>query len=153
MNPYRLAGLAILVISGAAGLIAALVIGGGAVPPKLLDPGPVVMWGLPAAKLIANLGAAAMLGSLVLALFGLRAASRPFEVAVDTASVGAAVFTIGSGVTAFLTFMAAFNPKLTADRGFGEQFGRYLLELPLGQAWLITTLMGAVITLLLFGWR
>jgi len=153
VNPYRLAGLAILVISGAAGLIAALVIGGGAVPPKLLDPGPVVMWGLPAAKLIANLGAAAMLGSLVLALFGLRAASRPFEVAVDTASVGAAVFTIGSGVTAFLTFMAAFNPKLTADRGFGEQFGRYLLELPLGQAWLITTLMGAVITLLLFGWR
>lgn len=153
MNPYRLAGLAILVVSAAAGLIAALIVGGGAVPPKLLDPGPVVMWGLPAAKLIANLGAAAMLGSLVLAMFGLRAATRPFEVAVDVASVGAAVFTIGSGVTAFLTFMAAFNPKLTAERGFGEQFGRYLLELPLGQAWLITTLMGAMITLLLFGWR
>ncbi|MGX1792389.1 cytochrome c oxidase assembly protein [Microbacterium sp. NPDC055312] len=111
------------------------------------------MWGLPAAKLVANLGAAAMFGSLVLALFGLRAGTRPFELAVDTASVGAAVFTIGSGITAFLTFMAAFNPKLSADRGFGEQFGRYLLELPLGQAWLITTLMGAVITLLLFGWR
>lgn len=153
MNPYRLAGLAILVVSGAAGLIAALLVGGGAVPPKLLDPGPIVMWGLPAVKLVANLGAAAMLGSLVLALFGLRAGTRPFELAIDTASVGAAVFTIGSGITAFLTFMAAFNPKLTADRGFGEQFGRYLLELPLGQAWLITTLMGAVITLLLFGWR
>lgn len=153
MNPYRLAGLAILVVSGAAGLIAALIVGGGAVPPKLLDPGPIVMWGLPAVKLIANLGAAAMLGSLVLALFGLRAGTRPFELAIDTASVGAAVFTIGSGVTAFLTFMAAFNPELTADRGFGEQFGRYLLELPLGQAWLITTLMGAVTTLLLFGWR
>ncbi|WCD93539.1 cytochrome c oxidase assembly protein [Microbacterium sp. nov. GSS16] len=153
MNPYRLAGLAIIVVSGAAGLIAALLVGGGAVPPKLLDPGPIVMWGLPAVKLVANLGAAAMLGSLVLALFGLRAGTRPFELAIDTASVGAAVFTIGSGVTAFLTFMAAFNPKLTADRGFGEQFGRYLLELPLGQAWLITTLMGAVITLLLFGWR
>ncbi|WP_313355636.1 cytochrome c oxidase assembly protein [Microbacterium sp.] len=153
MNPYRLAGLAILVVSGVAGLIAALIVGGGAVPPKLLDPGPIVMWGLPAVKLGANLGAAAMFGSLVLALFGLRAGTRPFELAVDTASVGAAVFTIGSGATAFLTFMAAFNPKLSADRGFGEQFGRYLLELPLGQAWLITTLMGAVITLLLFGWR
>lgn len=153
MNPYRLAGLAILVISGAAGLIAALIVGGGAVPPKLLDPGPIVMWGLPAVKLVANLGAAAMLGPLVLALFALRVGTRPFERAIDTASAGAAVFTIGSGVTAFLTFMAAFNPKLTADRGFGDQFGRYLLELPLGQAWLITTLMGAVITLLLFGWR
>ncbi|MGW9628358.1 cytochrome c oxidase assembly protein [Microbacterium sp. NPDC055521] len=153
MNPYRLAGLAILVVSGIAGVIAALIVGGGAVPPKLLDPGPIVMWGLPTVKLVANLGAAAMFGSLVLALFGLRASTRPFELAVDTASVGAAVFTIGSGATAFLTFMAAFNPKLSADRGFGEQFGRYLLELPLGQAWLISTLMGAVITLLLFGWR
>ncbi|MEJ1089225.1 cytochrome c oxidase assembly protein [Microbacterium sp. Mu-80] len=153
MNPYRLAGLAILVVSAVAGLIAALVIGGGAVPPKLLDPGPIVMWGLPAVKLFANLGAAAMLGSLVLALFALRSGSRPFDVALDTASVGAAVFTVASGLTAFLTFMAAFNPQLSADNSFGEQFGRFLLELPLGQAWLITTLMGAVITLLVFGWR
>ncbi|UNK71016.1 cytochrome c oxidase assembly protein [Microbacterium sp. H1-D42] len=153
MNSYRLAGLAILVVSAAAALVVALVVGGGAVPPKLLDPGPIVMWGLPAAKLIANLGAAAMLGSLVLALFGLRSGSRPFDIALDTASIGAAVFTIASGITAFLTFMAAFNPKLTADNSFGEQFGRFLLELPLGQAWLITTLMGAVITLLVFGWR
>ncbi|WP_336644637.1 cytochrome c oxidase assembly protein [Microbacterium sp. USHLN186] len=153
MNPYRLAGLATLVVGAVVGLIAALVVGGGAVPPKLLDPGPIVMWGLPVVKLVTNLAAAAMLGSLVLALFGLRAGTRPFETAVDTASVGAAVFTIGSGLTAFLTFMAAFNPKLTADRSFGEQFGRFLLELPLGQAWLITTLMGAVVTLLLFGWR
>lgn len=153
MNSYRLAGLVVLVASAAAGLIAALMVGGGAVPPKLLDPGPIVMWGLPAAKLIANLGAAAMLGSLVLALFGLRSGSRPFDLALDTASIGAAIFTVASGITAFLTFMAAFNPKLTAENSFGEQFGRFLLELPLGQAWLITTLMGAVITLLLFGWR
>ncbi len=153
MNSYRLAGLLILVASATAGLIAALVVGGGAVPPKLLDPGPIVMWGLPAAKLIANLAAAAMLGSLVLALFALRSGSRPFDIALDTASIGAAIFTIASGITAFLTFMAAFNPKLTADNSFGEQFGRFLLELPLGQAWLITTLMGAVITILVFGWR
>jgi len=153
VHPYRLAGLAILLAGGAAALIAALVVGGGAVPPKLLDPGPLVMWGLPAVKLIANLGAAAMLGSLVLALFALRNDEKAFDVALDTASVGAAVFTIGSGITAFLTFMAAFNPKLSAERGFGEQFGRFLLELPLGQAWLITTLMGAVVTLLVFGWR
>ncbi|SJN17156.1 Copper resistance protein D [Microbacterium esteraromaticum] len=153
MNSYRLAGISTLVVSAAIALIAALVVGGGAVPPKLLDPGPIVMWGLPAVKLIANLGAAAMFGSLVLALFGLRSGTKPFDVALDTASIGAAIFTITSGLTAFLTFMAAFNPKLTADRSFGEQFGRFLLELPLGQAWLITTVMGAVITLLLFGWR
>lgn len=153
MKIYRLAGLAILLVSGVAGLIVALMVGGGAVPPKLLDPGPVVMWGLPAIKLIANLGAAAMFGSVVLALFALKAGTRPFDIAIDTASIGAAVFTVTSGIAGFFTFMAAFNPKLSADRGFGEQFGRFLLELPLGQAWLITVVMGAIITVLLFGWR
>ncbi|WP_309127031.1 cytochrome c oxidase assembly protein [Microbacterium sp.] len=153
MNPYRLAGLAILLAGASAALIASLIVGGGAVPPRLLDPGPIVMWGLPAVKLVANLAAAAMLGSLVLALFGLRSGEKSFDIALDTASVGAAVFTVASGATAFFTFMAAFNPKLSADRSFGEQFGRFLLELPLGQAWLITTLMGAAVTLLVFGWR
>ncbi len=153
MTSYRLAGIAVLVVSATAAALAALAFGGGAEPPRLLDPGPIVMFGLPLVKLLANLGAAAMLGSLVLALFGLRSGTRPFDIAVDTASVGAAIFTVGSGTTAFLSFMAAFNPKLSADRGFGEQFGRFLLELPLGQAWLITTLMGAVTTILAFGWR
>ncbi|UWF77459.1 MULTISPECIES: cytochrome c oxidase assembly protein [Microbacterium] len=153
MNPYRVAGLAILVAASAAALVAALLFGGGANAPILLDPGPVVLWGLPAAKLVSNLGAAAMLGSLSLALFALRTQTRPFEVAVDTASVGAAVFTVASGLSGFLTFMAAFNPRLTADRAFGEQLGSFLLEIPLGQAWLITTLMGAVITVMAFAWR
>lgn len=153
MNPYRLAGLLILVASATAALVAALLIGGGAVPPKLLDPGPVVMWGLPAVKLLANLSASAMLGSLVLALFGLRSGTRPFDIALDTASVGAAVFTVTSAVAAGMSLLAAFNPTLSADRSFGEQLGRFLLELALGQAWLITVLMGALITLLAFGWR
>lgn len=153
MKSYRLVGLAILLAGAAFGLIAALVVGGGAVPPKLLDPGPIVMWGLPAVKLVANLAGAAMLGSLVLALFGLRSGSRPFDLALDTASVGAAIFTVSSAIAAGMTLLAAFNPKLSADRTFGEQLGTFLLTLPLGQAWLITVLMGAVITLLAFGWR
>ncbi len=150
---YRIAGLSILVIAALAALIVALVFGGGAQAPLLVDPGPVVLWGLPAAKLTSNLGAAAMLGSLVLALFALRSGSRPFDLAVDVASIGAAVFTISSGLTAFLTFMAAFNPKLSSGQAFGEQFGSFLLEIPLGQAWLITTLMGAVVTVMAFAWR
>lgn len=153
MKSYRLAGLVILIAGATAGVIAALVIGGAAVPPKLLDPGPVVMWGLPIVKMVANLSGAAMLGSLVLALFGLRSGTRPFDVALDTASVAAALFTVTSGVAAVMTLLAAFNPKLTADSSFGDQLGMFLLTLPLGQAWLITVLMGALITLLAFGWR
>jgi putative copper resistance protein D len=103
--------------------------------------------------MVAILSGAAMLGSLVLALFGLRSGTRPFDVALDTASVAAALFTVTSGVAAVMTLLAAFNPKLTADSSFGDQLGMFLLTLPLGQAWLITVLMGALITLLAFGWR
>lgn len=153
MKSYRLAGLVILIAGATAGVIVALALGGAAVPPKLLDPGPVVMWGLPIVKMVANLAGAAMLGSLVLALFGLRSGTRPFDVALDTASVAAALFTVTSAVAAVMTLLAAFNPKLTTDSSFGDQLGMFLLTLPLGQAWLITVLMGAVITLLAFGWR
>ena len=65
MKSYRLAGLVILIAGATAGVIAALIVGGAAVPPKLLDPGPVVMWGLPIVKMIANLAGAAMLGRRV----------------------------------------------------------------------------------------
>lgn len=150
---YRVAGLSILVAAAVIALVIALAFGGGAQAPLLVDPGPLVLWGLPAAKLVSNLGASAMLGSLVLALFALRSGSRPFDLAIDVASIGAAVFTITSGLTAFLTFMAAFNPKLSSGQAFGEQFGSFLLEIPLGQAWLITTLMGAVVTVMAFAWR
>ncbi len=150
---YRSAGLGILIATGAIGAVVALIIGGGAAPLLLQDPGPFVRWAIPLVKLGMNLAAAAMLGSLVLALFALRSEDRASEIALNTASVGAAVFTVTAGISGFLTFMAAFNPRLSAEREFGTQLGRYLLETPLGQSWLITTIMGSVITVLVFAWR
>ncbi len=112
-----------------------------------------MLWGTPIAKLVMNVSGAVMLGALVLALFGLRAGERSFDAALNIASVGAAVFTVSAGLAGFLAFMAAFNPKLSIEREFGTQLGRFLLELPLGQSWLITTIFGAIITVLAFAWR
>ncbi|WP_311258321.1 cytochrome c oxidase assembly protein [Microbacterium sp. WCS2018Hpa-9] len=128
-------------------------IGGGAAPLLLQDPGPFVRWATPIVKLVMNIAAAAMLGSLVLALFALRSEEKSFDTALNTASAGAAVFTVTAGISGFFTFMAAFNPQLSAEREFGEQLGRFLLQLPLGQSWLITTIMGSVTTVLAFAWR
>ncbi|WP_449406990.1 cytochrome c oxidase assembly protein [Microbacterium maritypicum] len=150
---YRAVGIGILVGAGLVAVIVALAVGGGAAPLLLQDPGPFVRWAIPVVKLAMNISAAAMLGSLVLALFALKAEEKPFEVALNTASVGAAVFTVTAGISAFLTFMAAFNPQLSAEREFGTQLGRFLLETALGQSWLITTIMGSVITVLVFAWR
>ncbi|UYO97228.1 bifunctional copper resistance protein CopD/cytochrome c oxidase assembly protein [Microbacterium sp. M28] len=153
VSAYRIAGPAILLIAGVVATVVALIYGGAAEAPRLLDPGPVVRWGLPLAKMLTNVTAAVMLGSLVLALFALKVGTRPFERAMDAASAGAAAFTVASGISAFLTFMSAFNPTLSADRLFGEQLGDFLLNTALGQSWLITTLMGATVTVLAFAWR
>ncbi len=152
-SAYRAAGIGILLATGLIAVIFALVIGGGAAPLLLQDPGPFVRWATPIVKLVMNLAAAAMLGSLVLALFALRSEEKSFDTALNTASAGAAVFTVTAGISGFFTFMAAFNPQLSAEREFGEQLGRFLLQLPLGQSWLITTIMGSMITVLAFAWR
>ncbi|WP_407359255.1 bifunctional copper resistance protein CopD/cytochrome c oxidase assembly protein [Microbacterium sp. LTA6] len=143
----------VLAAAALAALVIGLLVGGGAAPLLLGDPGPLVRWATPLAKTVMNVGAAVMLGSLVLALFGLRSEEKPFDFALNIASIGAAVFTIASGLAGFLAFMAAFNPKLSIEREFGSQLGRFLLELPLGQSWLITTILGSVITVLAFAWR
>ncbi|MDP3950101.1 cytochrome c oxidase assembly protein, partial [Microbacterium sp.] len=153
VSAYRAAGLVILAVAAVVALVVALQFGGGAAPLLIGDAGPFVRWGLPAARLVNNISAAVMIGSMVLALFALRAGEKPFETALDTASIGAAVFTVSSAATAFLTFLGAFNVQLSLEQQFGEQLGRFLLTLPLGQAWLITTIMGALVTILAFAWR
>ncbi len=150
---YRAGGVGLLLAAGLVAAVVALMIGGGAAPILIGDAGPFVRWAIPIVKLVMNLAAAAMLGSLVLALFALRSGDRSFDFALNVSSVGAAVFTITAGFGAFLTFMAAFSPQLSADREFGAQLGRFLLNIPLGQSWLITTILGAVITVLAFAWR
>ncbi|MFI8595076.1 cytochrome c oxidase assembly protein [Microbacterium sp. NPDC078428] len=155
MSPrsLRVAGPAILVVSALAAVLLGLAYGGGAAPLDIGDPGPVVRWGLPVADLLVNLGAAVMVGSLVLALFALRAGQREFDLALDAASIGAAVFTVAAGTTAYLNFLNAFNATPSADAVFGQQLGRYLLDLEFGRAWLLTTLAGAVVTVLAFAVR
>jgi cytochrome c oxidase assembly factor CtaG/putative copper export protein len=147
------AGPAILVAAALVAVVIGLAYGGGAAPLLAGDPGPFVRWGLPVARLLVNLTAATMLGSLVLALFALRAGDRAFDAALDTASVGAALFTVSSAVTGYLTFLNIFNARVTADAAFGQQLGRFLVELEPGRVWLITTIAGAVLTVLTFAVR
>jgi putative copper resistance protein D len=155
VNPrlLRVAGPVILVVVSLIAVAVGLAYGGGAAPTQLADPGPVVRWGLPIATVVVNLAAATMVGSLVLALFALTAGERPFEIALDTASIGAAVFTVSAATTGYLTFLNVLNAKPTLDAVFGQQLGRFLVESSIGQAWLVTTIAGAVLTVLTFAVR
>ncbi|MCR2800428.1 cytochrome c oxidase assembly protein [Microbacterium sp. zg-Y818] len=149
----RYAGPTILAVAAVAVLLCGLAFAGGAEPLRLGDPGPVVRWGLPVAKLTVNLSAAVMVGSLVVALYALRAGTRAFETALDAASVGAAVFTVSAGITGFFTVLNALGSTPSPDAQFGQLLGRFLVEQELGRSWLLTTLAGAVLTVLTFAVR
>lgn len=150
---FRVAGPAILAVAALAALIAGLVYGGGAAPQLLLDPGPLVRWGLPTVTLAVNLSAAGLIGSLVLALFALKAHSKPFDTALDAASISAAIFTVAGALVAFFTFLSIFNATPSADAEFGQQLGRFLVDTEIGRAWAITTIAGAALTVLTFAVR
>lgn len=155
MNPraLRFAGPAILAGAGLIALLLGLAYGGGATPLVIGDPGPVVRWVLPVTELTVNLSAAVLVGSLVLALFSLVAGSKEFDFALDAASAGAAILTVASGVTGYLTFLKVIPARPSADAAFGEQLGRFLVDTDPGRAWLMTTVAGAVLTVLAFAVR
>ena len=110
-------------------------------------------WGLPTVAALREPLGRRHGGALVTALFTLRAGEREFDIALDAASVSAAVFTVSAAATGFLTFVNAFNPAISAGPEFGAQLGRFLVETELGRTWLITTVAGAALTVLTFAVR
>ncbi len=149
----RAAGPAILIVVALVTLIWGLIVGGGAAPFAIGDPGPLVRWGLPTAALAVNLAAAGMVGALVTALFTLKAGEREFDAALDMASVSAALFTVAAATTGFFTFVNTFNPAVGLGPEFGAQLGRFLVETESGRTWLLTAVAGATITVLAFAVR
>jgi putative copper resistance protein D len=149
----RVLGPAALLLFAIVALVAGLTFGGGAAPQLLQDPGAVVRWGLPVSKLFVNLGAAAMIGALVLSCFALSPKQQEFNSALDVAAAGAAVFTVGAAFTGFFTYLSVTGAALSLDAQFGASLSQFLTQIELGQAWLITTLVGAAVTVLCFAVR
>jgi len=149
----KIAAPAILVLAALATVLAGLAYGGGAAAPLLLDPGPVVRYGLPIAKMLVNLGAAGALGALVLAGFALDAKRPEYNRTLDVAAGSAAVWTVASGATALFTFMSVFSQEFRLDNEFGELLANFLTATELGQAWLTSMLVAAAVTALAFAVR
>lgn len=143
-------GVIALALGGAVALIVGLVVGGGAEEGLITDPGEVVRFGLPAGKLVVNLAAAVAIGAILLALIALPVGGRDYERALDVAAAGAGVWTVASAVTAFFVFLSVFNQPLSLDAEFARVLGLFFGQRELGQAWLSTTLMAAVVTVLCF---
>ena len=149
----RIAAPAALLLVALAALLAGLQFGGGAAPELIADPGALVRYGLPIAKLMVNLGAAATLGALALAGFAMQKDSVEFTQAMDVAAAASAVWAVAAAATGFFSFLSVYQQPVSFDETFGTLIGTYLQQTELGQAWLATTLAAAALTVLAFAVR
>lgn len=152
-RPLRILGPALLLAVAFAALLASLAYGGGADAPDRIDPGPVVLIGLPAARIVFYAGAATTIGGLLFAVLVLSRTKPEFERALDIAAAGAAVWAVAAAVTTFLTFLSLSLLPVTPGPEFGQVFWDYLTTLPHGQQWGYATLVPAVVTPLVMGVR
>ncbi|MCU1508740.1 MAG: copper transporter [Glaciihabitans sp.] len=149
----RIAGPALLLFVAFVALFASLAYGGGAQAPLAADPGPVVLYGLPIAKMLVNLGAAGTIGALTLACFAFASKKPEFGRALDVAAGSAAVWAVASAATGFFTFQSVYGVPITLDNRFGDLLSAFMSTTELGQAWLGTTLIAAALTVLCFAVR
>jgi cytochrome c oxidase assembly factor CtaG/putative copper export protein len=147
--PLSVARAVVLLMLGAlAALVVGLVVGGGASPLVLVDPGAVVRYGLPVAKVFVNAGAALSLGSLLVAAFVFSHSSPSFDKALVVSALGAGVWTISAATTAFFTFLAVYLEPVSSGPQFGELLWLFMRETDIGRAWLITVGLAAVVTVM-----
>ena len=149
----RVLGPAVLILVALLATFAGLAYGGGAAPYPIQDPGPVARFGLPIAKLFVNLGAAGMIGALVMAVWALSPKRPEFDLALDVAAASAAVLTVASAATGLFTFLVVTGEPLDLGEAFGQKLGQFVTSIELGEAWLTTTLVAAAVTVLCFAVR
>jgi cytochrome c oxidase assembly factor CtaG/putative copper export protein len=149
----RVLGPAALILVALVATFAGLAYGGGAAEQVIQDPGPIARYGVPVAKLFVNLGAAGMIGSLVLAVWALSPEKREFDPALDVAAASAAVMTVASAATGLFTFLLVTGEPFDLGDLFGQKLGQFVTTIELGQAWLTTTLVAAAVTVLCFAVR
>ncbi len=149
----RVFGPATLLLGAALAMVAGLIFGGGAAPLAIGDPGDLVRWGVPTAKLLVNLGAAGTIGALVLALWALPDDRKEYGRALDVAAGSAALLAVASGASALLVYLSVTGQAASGSNEFGAGFGLFLTQIELGQAWLTTTLLAAIVTVLAYAVR
>ncbi|MET1044523.1 MAG: cytochrome c oxidase assembly protein [Microbacteriaceae bacterium] len=149
----RIVAPAALLLVAVLSLVAGLAYGGGAEALPIADPGAVVRWGLPLSALIVNLSAALAIGPLALACFALTAGTAEYNRALDIAAGAAAVWTVASATSGFMTFLTIYLEPVTLDDRFGQLLARFLTDTELGRSWLSVLLIAAALTVLCFAVR
>ena len=144
---------AALLLLAVVGTLIGLAIGGAADPLPLGDPGPIVRWGLPFARLSYNLTAALTIGALVIAIWSASRDEPEFERSMVIAQGGAAAWTIATAASTLFTYLAVSSVPFSFSTEFGQGLWFFLAQLQAGQLWLMNLVMVAVLSTWVFATR
>lgn len=122
----------------------ALVIGGGAKPFTLLDPGEVVRWGLPLSRSVMNVAMATTVGALVIAAFVFAEGSKQLKVVMNTAATASIVWVLAGLLSLNFTYLNITGTAFTLEQNHGEGFWQFVSQVELGQ-YLALNLAGGVL--------
>ncbi len=140
-----LRSIALVALAALVSITIGLLLGGGAEPLALADPGSAVRWGQPISKLILNMSMAIAIGSLVLSAF---AANQEERSKLQPVISGAASLWLASAATYFiLTYLNVSGSTISYGPLFSEGLWLFATEIELGNLLAINLLFALLLSL------
>jgi putative copper resistance protein D len=125
-----------------------LIIGGGAKPFTLLDPGDVVRWGLPISRAVMDVAMATTIGALVIAAFVFAESSKQLRTAMNTAAAASVIWVISGLLALNFTYLNVTGTAFSFDQTQGSGFWLFVTQIELGQYQLLNLAGGVVVSIL-----
>jgi len=129
-SSHALQAIAVVLAAGLISVVVGLLIAGGASPLQLSDPGPVVRWGAPFAKLVMNFAMATTVGSLVLSAFAGNEEERSRLSRV--ASAAAALWAGAAAVNFVMTYLSVSGSAISYGSTFSDGLWLFATQIELG---------------------
>ncbi|AUI49637.1 bifunctional copper resistance protein CopD/cytochrome c oxidase assembly protein [Arthrobacter crystallopoietes] len=148
----RPAASVVLVAAALLSLVWAYVHGGGSEPGLLDKSGPLVLWGLPVAKLCFNAAAAGTIGALALGAYAIPSRGPAFARVVRFAGRAAVLWVVSAAALCVLGFHAVANTA-PFSAGSGALLVSFLVAPGPGRTAAASVLMAAVVVVLCFSIR
>ena len=125
-----------------------LIIGGGAKPFTLLDPGDLVRWGLPISRAVMDVAMATTIGALVIAAFVFAESSKQLRTAMNTAAAASVIWVISGLLALNFTYLNVTGTAFSFDQTQGSGFWLFVTQIELGQYQLLNLAGGVVVSIL-----
>ena len=150
LHSTKRASLAFALSLGAAliALLIGLVIGGGAAAVELADPGAVVRYGQPIAKMVMNFAIAVSVGSLIFAAFSLQDKTRLLGKALDLAAFAAIIWAISGAINFLFTYLSISGSGISFENSFGESLWMFATSIEMGTSLALNVLAAVLVSVL-----